>query len=180
MHLTYPAPMDSDAELFDDDDDGHVEDTFLTFHVADEEYAVPVAHVTEIVRLQKTYAMPDVPDYIRGVINLRGKVIPLLDVRSRFGLSETGYTDRTVVVVLDLDETVTGLVVDGVSEVVEIPPSEIEPAGRSQNQRQKPMVKGLGKRENRVCFILDVNALLDTQLPALEALPAVAAGTQVS
>ncbi len=164
--------MDSEAELFDDEDDGHVEDTFLTFHVADEEYAVPVLHVTEIVRLQKIYAMPDVPEYIRGVINLRGKVIPLLDVRARFGLSETSYTDRTVVVVLELEETLTGLVVDGVSEVVEIAPADIEPAARSQNQRRKPMVKGLGKREQHVCFILDVNALLDTQLPSLEGHPA--------
>lgn len=92
--------MENDSELFDEDD-SNVENTFLTFHVEGGEYAVSVGYVTEIVRLQKMFAMPDVPEYIRGVINLRGKVIPLLDVRNRFGLPEAPYTDRTVIVVLE-------------------------------------------------------------------------------
>lgn len=164
--------MESDPELLDgDDDDGNVENTFLTFHVASEEYAVQVANVIEIVRLQKTYAMPDVPEYIRGVINLRGKVIPLLDIRARFGLPEAGYTDRTVVVVLEVDDTVTGLLVDGVSEVVEIAARDVESPTRTGHGR-KAMVKGMGKRANGVCFILDLNALLDTQVTATEPLAA--------
>jgi purine-binding chemotaxis protein CheW len=143
-----------------DDDDGSLEHTYLTFHVENEEYAVPVVHVTEIVRLQKTFAVPDVPSYIRGVINLRGKVIPLLDVRDRFGLANAPYTDRTVIVVLEVGETSTGLVVDGVSEVVEIPADQIElrpPARKGRPQ----MVHGLGKRADKVSFILDVAALVD-------------------
>jgi purine-binding chemotaxis protein CheW len=154
--------MESDPELFDEDD-GNVANTFLTFHVEAEEYAVSVAYVTEIVRLQKTFAIPDVPKYIRGVINLRGKVIPLLDVRNRFGLKEAAYTDRTVIVVLEVDDTATGLVVDGVSEVVEILPDQIEQVTCARATSRKSMVQGVGKRANGVSFILDVGALLDVE-----------------
>ncbi len=157
--------MESDPELFDEED-GNVENTFLTFHVEGEEYAVSVGHVTEIVRLQKTFAMPDVPAYIRGVINLRGKVIPLLDVRNRFGLPEAAYTDRTVIVVLEVDETASGLLVDGVSEVAEIAPDQIEPVTCSKVRGRKSMVKGMGKRASGVSFILDVNSLLDVEARA--------------
>lgn len=151
---------DDDVDALADDEDSS-ENTYLTFHVGGEEYAVPVALVTEIVRLQKTFSVPDVPSYIRGVINLRGKVIPLLDVRGRFGLPEAVYTDRTVVVVLDLADCATGLVVDGVSDVTEIPPDHIEiHAGLKSGERS--MVKGMGRREERVSFVLDVDALLES------------------
>ena len=145
----------------DDDDDDSVEDTYLTFHVGGEEYAVPVQHVTEIVRLQKTFAVLDVPDYIRGVINLRGKVIPLLDVRSRFGLADAQDTDRTVIVVLEMGDASTGLVVDGVSEVTEILAADIEARTVLKAGGSRSMVKGMGKRASGVSFILDVDALLD-------------------
>jgi purine-binding chemotaxis protein CheW len=155
-----------DLDVLDGEDED-VEHTYLTFHVDGEEYAVPVAHVTEIVRLQNIFAVPDVPKYIRGVINLRGKVIPLLDVRSRFGLAEAPYTDRTVVVVLELAETSTGLVVDSVSEVAEIPPDQIEARGHMKSMGPQSMVKGLGKRAARISFILDVASLLDTAEPPM-------------
>ncbi|MCE9575910.1 MAG: chemotaxis protein CheW [Deltaproteobacteria bacterium] len=148
-----------DLDLVDDEPE-HIDHTFLTFYVGGEEYAVPVANVTEIVRLQKTYVVPDVPGYIRGVINLRGKVIPLLDVRNRFGLADAAYTDRTVIVVLELGDTTTGLVVDAVSEVTEILPDQIEIRPALRNATRPSMVRGMGKRANRVSFILDVAALL--------------------
>jgi purine-binding chemotaxis protein CheW len=153
-------------ELDTDDDTSNGEHTFLTFHVGGEEYAVPVAYVTEIVRLQKSFAIPDVPAYVRGVINLRGKVIPLLDVRNRFGLPDAAYTDRTVVVVLDVGETSTGLVVDAVSEVAEILPEQIEPHLQSASTGGRHMVKGMGKRASGVSFLLDVDALLATHVAA--------------
>jgi purine-binding chemotaxis protein CheW len=152
----------SDDELdHDDADESHVEHTYLTFCVKCEEYAVPVAHVSEIVRLQKCYVIPDVPSYVRGVLNLRGKVIPLVDVRSRFGIEEGPYTDRTVVVVLELGDACTGLIVDSVSEVAEIAPADVEPPPRVAGRGEAAMVLGLGKRENGVSFILDVNAMLE-------------------
>lgn len=148
-----------DSDLGDDELD-NLDHTFLTFQVGGEEYAVPVATVTEIVRLQKTYVVPDVPPYIRGVINLRGKVIPLLDVRSRFGLADAAYTDRTVVVVIEVGDSTTGLVVDAVSDVTDIPPAQIEGRVGVRAGGRPSMVRGLGKRADRVSFILDVPALL--------------------
>ena len=152
--------MASDDDEFGDDELDNIDHTFLTFQVDAEEYAVPVAAVTEIVRLQKTYVVPDVPPYIRGVINLRGKVIPLLDVRCRFGLPDAAYTDRTVIVVLEHGDSATGLVVDAVSEVTEILPDQIEARTGLRTQARPSMVRGMGKRANRVSFILDVPALL--------------------
>ena len=152
-----------DIDAADDADDTPIEDTYLIFRVGAEEYAVPVTSVTEIVRLQKSFAVPDVPNCVRGVINLRGKVIPLVDVRQRFDLAPAVYSDRTVVVVLEFADTATGLIVDGVSEVVEIPPAQIEQrvgwSGRDGSAR--PVVRAVGKRGESVSFILDVSALLD-------------------
>jgi purine-binding chemotaxis protein CheW len=154
------AHDDIDSVDGGEDDDDNIDNTYLTFIVDEEEYAVHVSHVTEIVRLQKSFAVPDVPGYIRGVINLRGKVIPLLDVRSRFGLKEAEYTDRTVIVVLEVGETATGLVVDGVSEVAEITPENIDTRSIPAHQGRGSMVSGMGKRADRVSFILDVPFLL--------------------
>jgi len=161
----------SNEDFETDDDTGNGEHTFLTFQVGGEEYAVPVAYVTEIVRLQKSFAIPDVPSYVRGVINLRGKVIPLVDVRSRFGLPDAAYTDRTVVVVLEVSDTPTGLVVDAVSEVAEILPEQVESRVQVASASGRRMVKGMGKRANGVSFLLDVDALLATDTAAEEASP---------
>ena len=155
----------SRSEIFDDEelgdaDETNIDNTYLTFQVGESEYAVEVGCVTEIVRLQKTFSVPDVPDCVRGVINLRGKVIPLIDVRARFGLPEAEYNDRTVVVVLEADNTSTGLVVDGVSEVTEIQPDQIEARSSMKSLGKQSVVKGLGKRAQRVSFILDVPTLL--------------------
>ncbi len=148
-----------DIDAIEEDDDSAAS-TYLTFQVGGEEYAVEVAHVTEIVRLQKAFSVPDVPGYVRGVINLRGKVIPLVDVRSRFGLPDAPYTDRTVVVVLEVGDASTGLVVDAVSDVAEIPSEQVEVHEGLRTFGNRSMIKGLGKRSDKVSFILDVQTLL--------------------
>jgi len=149
----------------DADDGGHIEDTYLTFTLGEEAYGIPVRFVTEIVRLQKTFAIPDVPAYVRGVINLRGKVIPLLDVRSRFGMPDNGYTDRTVVVVIEVNDAPTGLVVDAVSEVAEIPPAKIEPQRSLGDEIRARMVSGVAMRDHTVILILDVETVLSGVKP---------------
>lgn len=149
-----------ETELDDFDDDQSIEHTYLTFSVADEDYALHVGHVIEIVRLQRIFAVPDVDDHICGVINLRGKIIPLLDVRRRFGLPEQPYTDRTVVVVVEVEGAPTGLVVDGVFDITEIPPASIEAAPLARGGPS--LVRALGKRGDRVSFVLDVPTLVAT------------------
>lgn len=130
--------------------------TYLTFVVNEEEYAIHVGHVTEIVRLQKIFPVPDVPTFVRGVINLRGKVIPLVDVRSRFGLQEAPYTDRTLVVVIEIEGSPTGLIVDGVRDVTEYLPAEISDAPTSATKGVNSLISHVGKRNERISMIVDV------------------------
>jgi purine-binding chemotaxis protein CheW len=149
---------DVDDQDFEDDD--NIENTFLTFAVGQEEYAIHVAHVTEIVRFQKVFAVPDVARHIRGVINLRGKVIPLLDVRARFGLDDTVYTDRTVIVVIEHDGSPTGLVVDAVFDIAEIAPAMIEPTPTVTRSTERSLITGMSKRGDRINFVVDVARLV--------------------
>jgi purine-binding chemotaxis protein CheW len=105
--------------------------------------------------------VPDVPNYIKGVINLRGKVIPLMDVRLRFGMAEKEYDDRTVVIVLQVNDAPVGLVVDGVNEVLDIPDNQIDRANSFSGSDSRNLVMGLGRLEDRVAILLDVNLLLE-------------------
>lgn len=157
------------AEHDDDDlgDDDNLQHTYLTFEVGSERFALHVANVTEIVRLQKIFAVPDVPSHIRGVINLRGKVIPLLDVRARFGIEQVEYSDRTVVVVIEVGDAPTGLVVDRVFDITEIAPVDLEPAPATGAPQRSQLVTSISKRGDQVIFIVDVATLVDGGAPAL-------------
>ena len=153
-------------ELFDDYDEEleNLDEKYLIFVVQEEPYAVPVAKVTEIVRLPQVIEVPDVPDFIMGVVNLRGKVIPLMDVRTRFGLAERDHTDRTVVVVLEHEGISTGLIVDAVNEVCEIPETNIDPPPQWQSEgHTKGVIRGLGKHGEDVVVILDSERFLTSK-----------------
>ncbi len=155
-------------EDWDDEEDSQ-KDQFLTFHIADEEFAIPIEHVIEIVGIQKITEVPDMPDFVKGVINLRGKVIPVMDVRLRFKLPSVAYDDRTCVVVVSVGETTIGLVVDTVSEVVTIPESDIAPPPRFSSATAGRYVSGMGKIGEAVKIIIDVNKLLrDQEIEALK------------
>lgn len=142
-------------------EENNIEDMFLTFGVSGEEYGLGIAYVTEIVGMQRIMQVPDVPRFIKGVINLRGKVIPVMDVRTRFEMEEKPYTERTVIIVLDVDSVPIGLVVDNVSDVLEIPPSQIDPAPKFGSGRSHDsLIRGLGKSGERVAVILDIRRLV--------------------
>lgn len=117
-----------DEDLLDDDDEN--EDTqegkFLTFQLNEEEYGIEIGFVTEIIGLQNINVVPDMPYYIRGVINLRGKVIPVMDVRLRFGAPNANMTNGPASSSSMSRNSRSGLIVDRVSEVLDIPASEIE------------------------------------------------------
>ena len=154
-----------DLSTASDTDD--IKNLYLTFEVAQETYAVNIQLVTEIVGMQRISAMPDVPDFIKGAMNLRGKVIPVMDVRLRFGLPRQDYDDRTTIIVLDLNGSPTGLVVDKVTDVLTIAPENIEPPThwhgnqkKSKDADQKGVVKGLGRHKEGVSIVLDVPQLL--------------------
>ncbi|MEM9695961.1 MAG: chemotaxis protein CheW [Myxococcota bacterium] len=150
---------DSDA-LFDDADDGDdpLRDTYLTFRLEQEEYAVPVANVTEIIRLPELSEVPGMAPCYPGVLNLRSKVIPVMDARTRFHMSPRDYDDRTVVVVLEVGTVSLGMIVDAVSEVVLLASDCIEPADQSTTATDGA-VKAIAKRSDRVSIVLDVDRL---------------------
>lgn len=149
-------------ETEDDDlDDDNIENIYLTFSVNSENYAVATSYVTEVVGMQKIVEVPDVPSFIKGVINLRGKIITVMDIRLRFGIKPKEYDDRTCIVVLDINEAPTGLVVDNVNEVVEILPKNIDPPVRSSgNQSKNNIMLGIGKHKDKVSVIIDVKKLV--------------------
>lgn len=138
-----------------------IDTMYLTFPVGAEFYGVSITVVTEIVGLQRIMSVPDVPHYIKGVINLRGKVIPLMDVRLRFGIPEKEYDDRTVVIVLQVNNAPVGLIVDGVNEVLDIPDDQIDRAHSFSNSEGNGLVKGLGRMDERVAILLDVTRLVE-------------------
>jgi len=140
--------------------DDNVENMYLTFQVEKETYAVNIGCVTEIVGMQRISAIPDVPEYIKGAMNLRGKVIPVMDQRLRFNLPARAYDDRTTIIVLDLAGVPTGLVVDQVTDVLTIPPANIDPPPHWLGKDQAGIVKGLGKLNDSVSIILDVPRLI--------------------
>ncbi len=142
-------------------EENNIEDMYLTFGVSGEEYGLGIAFVNEIVGMQKVMPVPDVPAFIKGGINLRGKVIPVMDVRRRFDMEEKPYTERTVIIVLDVNAVPIGLVVDNVSDVLEIPPSQIDPAPKFGSGRSHDsLIRGLGKSGERVAVILDIRRLV--------------------
>ena len=156
-------------EAWEDEADGDAQkDKFLTFQIADEEFAIPIGHVIEIVGIQKITEVPDMPDFVKGVINLRGKVIPVMDVRLRFRLPSVAYDDRTCVVVVCVGNVTIGLVVDTVSEVVSIPESDISPPPRFSSATSGRYVSGMGKIGDAVKIIVDAEKLLrEDELAAL-------------
>ena len=145
-----------------DDEDGNIEDVHLTFEVSGECYAVCVTHVTEIVRIQDINLLPGMPSAFCGVINLRGHVIPVLDMQARFGRPRLEPNDRTVIVVLEVGDERAGLMVEEVTEVVEIPADDIDAATSSvgRQRAQNTLVRGIAKRSGQLCMVLDVQRVL--------------------
>lgn len=160
-----------DEDLYDEEDEDTQKDKYLTFQLADEVYGIEIYHVTEVVGLQKITKVPDMPDFVKGVINLRGQVIPVMDVRIRFKMPPRDYDDRTCVVVVNVKETAIGLVVDEVSEVLDIPEKQIEPPPKVSKSGTSRFVQGLGKVGDRVTIILNAKKLLyEKELEKMERL----------
>lgn len=132
---------------------------YLTFLVGKESYGVEVRHVTEIVGIQSITEIPELPAYVKGIINLRGKIIPVMDVRLRFGKEPKAYDDRTCVIVIDIGNLSIGLIVDAVSEVITIPEQDIVPPPKMQQGFGKS-IKNIGKVGDDVKLLLDCEKLL--------------------
>ena len=140
---------------------------YLTFQLANEEFGIRVLKVREIMGLQEITAVPQTPAHVKGVINLRGKVVPLIDLRLKFGLAAAEYTQRTCTIVAQLHSeagaVLMGVIVDGVSEVLNLAASEIEDTPDFGDEAAGQYLLGLAKVKGKVKILLDIDKVLSTQ-----------------
>jgi purine-binding chemotaxis protein CheW len=134
---------------------------FLTFTLGNEAYGLDIKYVTEIIGVQEITEVPELPDYIRGIINLRGKIIPVMDVRLRFKKPFMDYNDRTCIVVVDIKDVAVGLIVDAVSEVISIQDQDIVLPPELNKGFSNRYIKGIGKVGSEVKLLLDCSKLLN-------------------
>ncbi len=140
---------------------------YLTFRLADEDYGIPLLQVKEIIGMMPVTAVPRTPDYVKGVINLRGKVIPVSDLRLRFGMEAVPYSDRTCIIVVDIQgieqATRMGVIVDAVSEVLNVREEEIEPAPSFGEHVQTRYILGMANMDEQVKILLDIDRVFDPE-----------------
>ena len=134
---------------------------YLTFSLGKESYGIEVKYVTEIIGIQAITELPELAEYIRGIINLRGKIIPVMDVRLRFKKEFREYNDRTCIIVVDIEDISIGLIVDSVSEVLTIEDQDIVEPPRMGKDTQNRYIKSIGKVENEVKLLLDCDKLFN-------------------
>ncbi len=134
---------------------------YLTFFLAEEEYAVETARVQEIISMQHIARLPRTPSYVKGVINLRGMVVPVVCLREKLGFEPATYDKYTVIIVVQTGEKTTGLIVDSVSDVNELSEDNLQPPPDFARKVSSRFIKGLGKLEDRFLILLDLTALLD-------------------
>lgn len=145
---------------------------YLSFHVGAEEFAVGVLSVREIIGMQDITVVPHTPKYLKGIINLRGKVIPVVDLRIKFGMPATEYTQRTCIIVVEVmsddSRMMMGVVVDSVSEVLNVSPSDVESTPDFGEGVTLPYLLGLAKSKGKVKILLDIDKVLTaTELSGL-------------
>ena len=133
---------------------------FLSFQLGAEEYGIDILRVQEIRAYEKATRMPNTPAYIKGVINLRGVIVPVIDLRMKFGLDSAEYNEMTVVVVLNLAHRTVGIVVDGVSDVLALAAGDIRPAPEFTARVDNAFVRGLATIDQRMLIIADIERLM--------------------
>ncbi len=133
---------------------------YLTFALADEEYGLEILKVREIIGMMEITSVPRTPPYVKGVINLRGKVIPVVDLRLKVGMAEAKRTDETCIIVVDIGEVEMGIIVDRVLEVLDVAGKDIEDPPSFGSQVNTDYILGMGKLNDRVTILLDISKLL--------------------
>ena len=136
----------------------------VTFRIGEEEFGVDILRVQEIIRIMEITRVPKAPDFVEGVINLRGKVIPIIDLRKRFGLEVKEHDKHTRIIVIEMNNMIVGFVVDAVSEVLRIPADTVEPPPPAvMGGIDSEYISGVGKLEDRLLILLDLDKLLSQE-----------------
>ncbi|RJQ21756.1 MAG: chemotaxis protein CheW [Nitrospiraceae bacterium] len=132
----------------------------VSFTLEKEEYAVDILKVQEINRITEITKVPNAPDYVEGVINLRGKVIPVIHLRKKFGLYHKDSDDSSRIIIMDINGITYGIIVDSVSEVLRIPAGTVEPAPPMAATMSSRFIQGIAKLENRLIILIDIDKLI--------------------
>lgn len=135
---------------------------FLTFKLAEEEYGLEILKIKEIIGYIAVTSVPHTPHYVKGVINLRGKVVPIIDLRSMFNMQKIKYTKETCIIVVDVRGILMGIVVDAVSEVVNIKDSSIENTPTFGTELNTDFILGMGKVNDEVKILLNIDKILSS------------------
>ncbi len=133
---------------------------WVTFRLDNETYGVNVMQVQEVLRMTEIAPVPGAPDYVLGIINLRGNVVTVIDTRKRFGLEPREVDDATRIVITEIEQQVIGMLVDAVAEVVDVRMSEIETAPNVGNDESSRFIQGVSSREGELLILVDLNKLL--------------------
>ncbi|OHZ04307.1 chemotaxis protein CheW [Salinicola sp. MIT1003] len=144
--------------------DAHIADAvsseYLVFSLGDEEYAVDILKVQEIRGYENVTRIANVPEFIKGVTNLRGVIVPIIDLRLKFHLDKVEYDGQTVVIVVNVDDRIVGIVVDGVSDVMSLSPDQIKPAPEFGVTLSSDYLSGIGSLDDRMLVLVDIEKLL--------------------
>lgn len=143
--------------------EGSMTNLFLTFRSEDERFGLSIHEVREIISYQKITKVPEQPDFIKGIINLRGNVIPTIDVRNRFGQNQGEYDDHTCIIIVDMAGLNAGLIVDEVLEVLTLSMSDISDLPEIHTDGDGKFISGVGKREKELFMLLECDRLFDAQ-----------------
>lgn len=136
----------------------------MTFNIGEQVYGIEIQYVTEIIGVQHVTKVPHVPDYIKGIINVRSKVVPIIDIRTRFGKPEIPYTSRTCIITLTFNDISVGIIVDSVADVEDIHTGDISATPQNKNVNENDFIQYMIRGENdNTKLILDVAKLLDEQ-----------------
>ncbi|OOP55666.1 MAG: chemotaxis protein CheW [Candidatus Brocadia carolinensis] len=136
---------------------------YLTFVLCGEEYGIEILKVREIIGIMNITPVPQTPSYMKGVINLRGKVIPVVDLRLKFGFQETDHTKEACIIVVEVKDKLTGVLVDTVSEVLDVRSEDLEPAPHLGEGINTEIFLGMAKIKNKVKILLDIDKILCTE-----------------
>jgi purine-binding chemotaxis protein CheW len=139
---------------------GHTGLECLTFTLGSEEYGIDILKVQEIRGYDAVTRIANTPDFIKGVINLRGVIVPIVDMRIKLNLGDVEYNEFTVVIILNVRDRVVGMVVDGVSDVITLPPEQIRPAPELGSSLNTKYLKGLGTVDERMIILVDIEELM--------------------
>jgi purine-binding chemotaxis protein CheW len=152
--------MGNAKETIPEGDEDTLSGRYLTFQVGKETFGVEIRSVIEISGLQPITELPEMPEYIKGIIDLRGRIIPVMDVRLRFKLEAKDYSDRTSIIIIDKDGNSFGLIIDDVEEVIKLDDEHILNKPEISKENSCAYVKNIGKVDNRIVLLIDCEKLL--------------------